>query len=117
MPKKIKFKVLRASGLYLKRIIFNFASTRVVFSAWRVELFMRSRFGKFIEVVLGEDEKYKASELDSHGPSVRGWLSNKNCTYPQEILFVLFTPAVVHQIQILAHHYIIRTSKFLSLRI
>ena len=62
----------------------------------------------WIELSAGEDEKYKASELDSHGPSVRGWLSSRNCSYPQEILFLLFTPAIIHQIQILAHHYIIR---------
>ncbi|KAK7601011.1 hypothetical protein V9T40_008452 [Parthenolecanium corni] len=55
----------------------------------------------------GEDEKYKASELDFHGPSVRGWLSSRNCTYPQEIIFSLENTVVLYQIQILAHHYII----------
>lgn len=59
-------------------------------------------------IVLGEDDKYKASELDFHGPSVRGWLSGRNCNYPQEILFMLSSSSIIHQIQILAHHYIIR---------
>lgn len=59
-------------------------------------------------LISGEDEKYKASELDFHGPSIRGWLSSRNCTYPQEIIFSLENTVVLHQIQILAHHYIIR---------
>lgn len=65
--------------------------------------------------LLGEDEKYKASELDSHGPSVRGWLSSRNCTYPQEILFILHNTAILHQIQVLAHHYIIREYTYISI--
>ncbi len=61
---------------------------------------------------LGEDEKYKSCELDLHGPSTRGWLSNKNCSYPQEILLVLQNVTLLRQMQVLAHHYIIR--KFVS---
>lgn len=56
----------------------------------------------------GEDEKHKACELDRHGPSVRGWQSSKDCSYPQELVLCLQNSATLHQIQILAHQYLIR---------
>uniref|UniRef100_A0A1B6E5L9 Centrosomal protein CEP104 N-terminal domain-containing protein n=1 Tax=Clastoptera arizonana TaxID=38151 RepID=A0A1B6E5L9_9HEMI len=55
----------------------------------------------------GEDEKHKACELDRHGPSVRGWQSAKDCSYPQELILCLQNSATLHQIQILAHQYLI----------
>ncbi|XP_075210300.1 centrosomal protein of 104 kDa [Lycorma delicatula] len=55
----------------------------------------------------GEEEKYKASELDHHGPSVRGWQSCKDCNYPQELILKLHVVATLQQIQILAHQFLI----------
>uniref|UniRef100_A0A1B6L5S4 UVR domain-containing protein n=1 Tax=Graphocephala atropunctata TaxID=36148 RepID=A0A1B6L5S4_9HEMI len=55
----------------------------------------------------GEEEKYKACELDRHGPSIRGWQSAKDCSYPQEVVLRLHSTAILHQIQILAHQYLI----------
>lgn len=57
---------------------------------------------------LGEGEKFKASELDRHGPSVRGWQSCRDCAYPQELILRLHKTATLHQVQILAHQYLIR---------
>ncbi|XP_066262191.1 centrosomal protein of 104 kDa isoform X2 [Euwallacea similis] len=56
-----------------------------------------------------EDSKYRLTELNSHGPTVRGWRSEKNCGYPQEIVLQLEKRCVLDKIQILAHQYMIRT--------
>ncbi|KAF6201593.1 hypothetical protein GE061_003985, partial [Apolygus lucorum] len=54
-----------------------------------------------------EEEKFRASELNDHGPTVRGWQSAKECGFPQEIILRLETPTVLSQVQILAHQYLI----------
>lgn len=54
----------------------------------------------------------RASELETHGPAVRGWQSSKECSYPQELVLRLMSPSILHQIQILAHQFLIR--KFIS---
>ncbi|EEB18870.1 conserved hypothetical protein [Pediculus humanus corporis] len=55
----------------------------------------------------GEDKKYRVNELNYHGPTVRGWRSSINCTFPQEIILKLEILAILHQIQILSHQYLI----------
>ncbi|XP_025832846.1 centrosomal protein of 104 kDa [Agrilus planipennis] len=55
----------------------------------------------------GEDQKYKSSELNSHGPTVRGWQSPKNCDYPQEIVLKLAKQYIVTKIQMLTHQFLI----------
>ena len=62
----------------------------------------------FFFLISGEDERYRATELNYHGPTVKGWRSAQNCPYPQEITMQLNTMAVLHRIQILAHQYLIR---------
>lgn len=57
---------------------------------------------------LGEDIIYQSSELNNHGPTVKGWRSSKNCEYPQQLVLKLHETTVIHQIQILAHQYLIR---------
>lgn len=57
---------------------------------------------------LGEDPKYRLTELNTHGPIVKGWQSRKNCEYPQEIVLHLEKRCVLNKIQILAHQYMIR---------
>uniref|UniRef100_A0A0K8T2H0 Centrosomal protein n=1 Tax=Lygus hesperus TaxID=30085 RepID=A0A0K8T2H0_LYGHE len=54
-----------------------------------------------------EEDKFRASELNDHGPTVRGWQSAKECGFPQEIILRLETPTVLSQVQILAHQYLI----------
>jgi hypothetical protein len=56
----------------------------------------------------GEDESYRASELNSHGPTVVGWQSAPECSYPQELILQLQSTATVQKIQVLAHQYLIR---------
>lgn len=57
---------------------------------------------------LGEDVIYQSSELNNHGPTVKGWRSSKNCDYPQQLVLKLSETTIIHQIQILAHQYLIR---------
>lgn len=59
-------------------------------------------------VFVDEDPKYKASELNTHGPTVKGWQSTKNCEYPQELILKLEKRCSLHKIQFLAHQYLIR---------
>lgn len=59
----------------------------------------------------GEDERHSCLELNVHGPTVRGWQSARRCGYPQELILRLHGPAKLTRIQVLAHQYLIRTSK------
>lgn len=59
-------------------------------------------------MVVGEDVKYRAEELNAHGPTVKGWQSPKNCEYPQEIVLKFERKCSVSKIQVLAHQYLIR---------
>ncbi|KAG0410751.1 hypothetical protein HPB47_012127, partial [Ixodes persulcatus] len=60
--------------------------------------------------VSGEDENFQAVELNLHGPTVKGWLSKKYSTYPQEIVIQLETKCRICRIQILSHQYCIATT-------
>ncbi|KAL3215826.1 hypothetical protein MRX96_033441 [Rhipicephalus microplus] len=60
--------------------------------------------------VSAEDENFPASELNLHGPTVKGWLSKKYSTYPQEIVIQLETKCRICRIQILSHQYCIATT-------
>ncbi|KAF5301114.1 hypothetical protein FQR65_LT08944 [Abscondita terminalis] len=55
----------------------------------------------------GEDPKFKSNELNIHGPTVKGWQSSKNCSYPQEIVLQLDKQCLLTKIQVLAHQYLI----------
>nr|CAD7256817.1 unnamed protein product [Timema shepardi] len=55
-----------------------------------------------------EEDRHRATELNAHGPTVRGWQSSRNCSYPQELVFQLHHIATVQRIQVLAHQYLIR---------
>ncbi|XP_050546423.1 centrosomal protein of 104 kDa isoform X2 [Daktulosphaira vitifoliae] len=54
-----------------------------------------------------EDTNYLSSELNHHGPTVKGWRSSRNCEYPQELILKLEEPTIIYQIQILSHQYLI----------
>ncbi|XP_075539654.1 centrosomal protein of 104 kDa [Dermacentor variabilis] len=60
--------------------------------------------------VSAEDENFPASELNLHGPTVKGWLSKKYSTYPQEIVIQMETKCRICRIQILSHQYCIATT-------
>ncbi|XP_017773624.1 PREDICTED: centrosomal protein of 104 kDa isoform X2 [Nicrophorus vespilloides] len=57
--------------------------------------------------VTDEDPKFKANELNNHGPTVKGWQSQKNCDYPQEIIIQLAKRCYLSKIQLLMHQYLI----------
>ncbi|XP_057656102.1 centrosomal protein of 104 kDa [Diorhabda carinulata] len=54
-----------------------------------------------------EDAKYRYAELNTHGPIIKGWQSEKNCQYPQEIILKLDTRCEMSKIQILSHQFMI----------
>ncbi|XP_063905541.1 centrosomal protein of 104 kDa isoform X1 [Zophobas morio] len=57
--------------------------------------------------VTSEDPKYRATELNTHGPTVKGWQSARNCEYPQEVVIQLDKRCSLNKIQLLAHQYLI----------
>ncbi|CAH1181270.1 unnamed protein product [Phyllotreta striolata] len=63
-----------------------------------------------------EDPKYKYSELNSHGPTIKGWQSEKNCEYPQEVILKTGFRCRLNKVQILVHQYMIpsKVELFLS---
>ncbi|KYQ60786.1 hypothetical protein ALC60_00154 [Trachymyrmex zeteki] len=61
----------------------------------------------FIDRVYGEEDRHSSLELNVHGPTVRGWQSARNCTYPQELILRLHGPTKLTRIQVLAHQYLI----------
>ncbi|XP_049940431.1 centrosomal protein of 104 kDa [Schistocerca serialis cubense] len=68
---------------------------------------MPHKIGFTVIYATGEDEHHRATELNVHGPTVRGWQSAQACTYPQELVLQLHAEAVVSRIQILAHQFLI----------
>ncbi|XP_021918251.1 centrosomal protein of 104 kDa isoform X2 [Zootermopsis nevadensis] len=68
---------------------------------------MPHRIGFTVVFASGEDELYRASELNAHGPTVVGWQSARECAYPQELILQLHSTAIVQKIQVLAHQYLI----------
>ena len=55
----------------------------------------------------GSDDEYSSSSLESHGPSVKGWRSERFCVYPQELVLQLPSVIRVRKLQILSHQYLI----------
>ncbi|KYN20671.1 hypothetical protein ALC57_06988 [Trachymyrmex cornetzi] len=62
----------------------------------------------FVDRVYGEEDRHSSLELNVHGPTVRGWQSARNCTYPQELILRLHGPTKLTRIQVLAHQYLIQ---------
>ncbi|KAJ8923878.1 hypothetical protein NQ315_006654, partial [Exocentrus adspersus] len=54
-----------------------------------------------------EDPKHRSAELNIHSPTVKGWQSEKNCEYPQELILQLERKCLLTKIQLLAHQYLI----------
>ncbi|CAF3616574.1 unnamed protein product [Adineta steineri] len=53
------------------------------------------------------DEQYPASELNHHGPLVKGWQSSRFCSYPQELILQFEHAVRLRRVQLLAHQYLI----------
>ena len=59
--------------------------------------------------VSGEDEKFPASDLnsDKHGPLVHGWISQRFCLFPIDLIIQFNKKIVLKKVQILSHQYLI----------
>eukprot|EP00116_Pleurobrachia_bachei_P001777 sb/3462039/ len=55
----------------------------------------------------GSDDDFSSSALESHGPSVKGWRSERFCIYPQEIVVQLPSAIRLRKLQILSHQYLV----------
>ncbi|XP_022668197.1 centrosomal protein of 104 kDa-like [Varroa jacobsoni] len=60
-----------------------------------------------VDSVTSEDDDHQASELNQHGPTVKGWLSKKYCNYPQEVVVRMESKCRICRIQILSHQFCI----------
>ncbi|XP_069110819.1 centrosomal protein of 104 kDa-like isoform X1 [Argopecten irradians] len=59
--------------------------------------------------VSGQDDGYKAIELNTHSPLTRGWQASKFCLYPQELVVQLDARSRLRKIQILSHQFLVAT--------
>ncbi|XP_059170552.1 centrosomal protein of 104 kDa-like isoform X3 [Physella acuta] len=57
----------------------------------------------------GQDDIYRASELNHHSPLTKGWQSSRFCLYPQDMVIQLEARSRLRKIQILSHQYLIPT--------
>ncbi|XP_060603860.1 centrosomal protein of 104 kDa-like isoform X3 [Ruditapes philippinarum] len=57
----------------------------------------------------GQDENFRAAELNHHNPLTKGWQSAKYCLYPQDLVIQLEKRARLRKIQVLSHQYDIAT--------
>ena len=57
----------------------------------------------------GEDEQHPAGELNSdrHGPLIQGWISQKFCLYPIDLIIQFDRKIILKKVQILSHQYLI----------
>lgn len=55
----------------------------------------------------GSDDEYSSASLESHGPAVKGWRSERFCVYPQEVILQLPGPVRVRKLQLLSHQFLI----------
>ncbi|XP_011351570.1 centrosomal protein of 104 kDa isoform X5 [Ooceraea biroi] len=68
---------------------------------------MPRKVGFNVVYATSEEDRHSSLELNVHGPTVRGWQSARNCTYPQELILRLHSPTKLTRIQVLAHQYLI----------
>ncbi|XP_071110039.1 centrosomal protein of 104 kDa-like isoform X6 [Haliotis cracherodii] len=59
--------------------------------------------------VSGQDDSYRAAELNNHSPLTKGWQSSRFCLYPQDIVIQLGRRSRLCKIQILSHQFLIAT--------
>ena len=55
----------------------------------------------------GSDDDYSSSALEDHGPSVKGWRSERFCVFPQELVLQLPSCIRVRKLQLLSHQFLI----------
>ncbi|XP_035829419.1 centrosomal protein of 104 kDa [Aplysia californica] len=57
----------------------------------------------------GQDDVYRALELNHHSPLTKGWQSARFCLFPQDIVIQLESRARLRKIQVLSHQYLVPT--------
>ncbi|XP_041377426.1 centrosomal protein of 104 kDa-like [Gigantopelta aegis] len=57
----------------------------------------------------GQDDSYRAAELNNHSPLTKGWSSARYCLYPQDIVIQLDQRTRIRKIQLLSHQFLIAT--------
>lgn len=57
----------------------------------------------------GQDDIFRASELNHHSPLTKGWQSARFCLYPQDMVIQLEARSRLRKIQILSHQYLVPT--------
>ena len=57
--------------------------------------------------VSGQDDGHRASELNNHGPTIKGWQAAKFCLYPQDLVVQLSKRSRLKKIQLLSHQFLI----------
>ncbi|XP_078616844.1 centrosomal protein of 104 kDa-like isoform X2 [Branchiostoma floridae x Branchiostoma japonicum] len=56
-----------------------------------------------------QDDGFSAKELETHAPTVNGWVSSRFCLYPQELVLKLNERVRIRKLQLLSHQYLIAT--------
>ncbi|CAH1776232.1 unnamed protein product [Owenia fusiformis] len=59
--------------------------------------------------VSGQDEHFKAVELNTHSPLTKGWQSARFCLYPQDIVVKLDFRSRLRKVQLLSHQFLVAT--------
>ncbi|XP_021361022.1 centrosomal protein of 104 kDa-like isoform X2 [Mizuhopecten yessoensis] len=59
--------------------------------------------------VSGQDDGYKAIELNVHSPLTRGWQASRYCLYPQDLILRLDARSRLRKIQVLSHQFLVAT--------
>ncbi|RUS82487.1 hypothetical protein EGW08_009750, partial [Elysia chlorotica] len=57
----------------------------------------------------GQDDIFRASELNHHSPLTKGWQCARFCLYPQDIVLQLEQRSRLRKIQILSHQFLVPT--------
>ncbi|XP_078696734.1 centrosomal protein of 104 kDa-like isoform X3 [Branchiostoma floridae x Branchiostoma belcheri] len=56
-----------------------------------------------------QDEGFSSKELETHAPTVNGWVTSRFCLYPQELVLKLNERVRIRKLQLLSHQYLIAT--------
>ncbi|XP_030280271.1 centrosomal protein of 104 kDa isoform X1 [Sparus aurata] len=68
---------------------------------------MPRKIGFIVVNSSSHEDNFSAKELMVHAPTVNGWRSNRQCSYPQHITLQLVERSRVRKLQLLAHQYLI----------
>uniref|UniRef100_A0A672ZBZ8 Centrosomal protein of 104 kDa n=1 Tax=Sphaeramia orbicularis TaxID=375764 RepID=A0A672ZBZ8_9TELE len=68
---------------------------------------MPRKVGFIVVDASSHEDNFSAQELMVHAPTVNGWRSSRQCSYPQHITLQLVERSRVRKLQLLVHHYLI----------